>query len=139
MAKANLKRLSDSNRGVLQMLSKLLIGSNAIHLLSILVFPSQKMMSRYGLYYLISSVLSYLSYSFLSATGSPQRTGGGATQTPDDLSTGIHQYIVDYCYISVFVWLTTGLISKSFWMAYWIIPLYGLYKAFSIARRLFFS
>ncbi|EFP91141.1 uncharacterized protein PGTG_16886 [Puccinia graminis f. sp. tritici CRL 75-36-700-3] len=78
-------------------------------------------MSRYGLYYLISSVLSYLSYSFLSATGSPQRTGGGATQTPDDLSTGIHQYIVDYCYISVFVWLTTGLISKSFWMAYWIL------------------
>jgi len=138
MAKANLKRLSDSNRGVLALLSKLLIGSNAIHLLSLLIFSSQRMMSRYGLYYLISSVLSYLSYSFLLATGSPQKRNG-ATQTPDDLSTGIHQYMVDYCYISVFVWIATALLSRSFWMTYWVIPLYALYKALQLARRLFFS
>ncbi|PLW18915.1 hypothetical protein PCANC_11567 [Puccinia coronata f. sp. avenae] len=138
MAKANLKRLSDSNRGVLALLSKVLIGANAIHLLSILIFSSQKMVSRYGLYHLISSTLSYLSYSFLFNAGSPQKRNG-TTQTPDDLSTGIHQYMVDYCYISAFVWVATALISKSFWMTYWIIPIYALYKAFQISRRLFFS
>ncbi|KAH9442868.1 hypothetical protein Pst134EA_026662 [Puccinia striiformis f. sp. tritici] len=96
------------------------------------------MMSRYGVYYLISSILSYLSYSFLSTTGSPQKSRGGAAQTPDDLSTGIHQYLVDYCYISVFVWASTGLISQTFWMTYWIIPLYALFKGFHLARRLLF-
>lgn len=79
-------------------------------------------MTRYGLYYLISSVLSYLSYSFLLATGLPQKRDG-ATQTPDDLSTGIHQYLVDYCYISVFVWVATALLSRSFWMTYWVVSL----------------
>lgn len=138
MAKANLKRVTEANRGLLGLLFKLLIGSNAIHLLSIFIFPSQRIAWRYLIYYLISSLVAFLSYSFLSATGLPKRGKNNLLQTPDDLSSGIHQYVVDYCYISILVWVTTGWISHSCWKIYWTIPLYGSYKAFQILRKVVF-
>ncbi|MBW0562679.1 hypothetical protein O181_102394, partial [Austropuccinia psidii MF-1] len=118
-AKANLKRVTDQNRNLLQPLYKILIGSNIIHLLSILIFKSNRLATRYTLYYLLSSLIGYSCYSFLfSSSGLSTKTSKPAKSIPDDVSAGFHQYLLDYCYLSSFIWVTTGLISHSFWKLY---------------------
>ncbi|GAA6028237.1 hypothetical protein JCM8097_006932 [Rhodosporidiobolus ruineniae] len=121
MAGANAKRVSAANAKTLQQLQLGFLVSGGIYLLHLFLSPSGRSFRRLFLFVLTETIAVSLWrwMQGMAARGEELNGKAGATQ-----------YMFDVVYITWFVHVATAVVSAKFWLVYWVIPLYALYRLF---------
>ena len=121
MANQSAKKLSQQNSAQL----KVLLGGNTISSILFLLFNALEWTV------IVSFLLIWLSLYFLY-TSVHLRGNDNLKYSKSDLSSTVSQYIIDVVYISWVVQIGSC-ISNFFWIFYWIIPVFAVYKVISMA------
>ncbi|GAA5828792.1 hypothetical protein JCM11251_005876 [Rhodosporidiobolus azoricus] len=123
MAGANAKRVSASNAKSLQQLQLGFLVSGGLYILHLFIFKSGRSFRRLFLFALTETIAVSLWRWLQAEAAKGEEVGAGK---------GLTTYMFDIIYVTWFVHVMAALVSAKFWLVYWIIPLYALYRLFLV-------